>query len=604
MAGKIISMGDSVIRSDIARKLFDVNGSGIKVGIISTSFNALSGLEVDIKSGDLPGKDNPFGKTIPVTILKDITKNSFSADDEGRAIAQIIHDTAPGAEIFFHTIFEGEGQTVSEVNEESFAKAVSALSGKGVDIIIDDTPVPAPFFQDGVAVQAVQEATDKGITLISAAGNNGNISYESEFRPEGTFSFADISFEAHDFDAGENIDLFQDIEVTKDGTLIRPLLSWDEPIGNVNSEYKIFLLSSPELPNENNVISVSTIPSFSAIDTPLRTLISQPQKDDTLYFLIAREDTDSDQSNMIKWVSFANGADRTTTYEYIDNDSLNRTVLGQANAPTSIAVGATDVENSQDIRTYTSTGGSPILFDTEGNRLSTPILREKPEIFAPDGVETTFNSDTPFNPFRGTSASAPHVAGIVALMLERADRNLTPEDIRTKIQDTALSINEIPGLVQADGSVLEAFVTEEIGSEFTDFIHGTDSADNLYGNEGGDVLIGRGGHDYLVGGDGIDILFGGNGNDVLDGGKDNDILNGGKGADRFVFRSGDGQDKILDYRDGEDFFALEKLTFEDLTITQADYSTLIEVTNTQESLAQLFGTQADLIGVEDFIVLV
>ncbi|NJL78357.1 MAG: hypothetical protein HC917_04980 [Richelia sp. SM2_1_7] len=77
MAGKIISMGDSVIRSDIARKLFDVNGSGIKVGIISTSFNALSGLEVDIKSGDLPGKDNPFGKTIPVTILKDITKNSF-----------------------------------------------------------------------------------------------------------------------------------------------------------------------------------------------------------------------------------------------------------------------------------------------------------------------------------------------------------------------------------------------------------------------------------------------------------------------------------------------------------------------------------------------
>ncbi|NJL78358.1 MAG: hypothetical protein HC917_04985 [Richelia sp. SM2_1_7] len=93
-----------------------------------------------------------------------------------------------------------------------------------------------------MAVQAVQEATDKGITLISAAGNNGNISYESEFRPEGTFSFADISFEAHDFDAGENIDLFQDIEVTKDGTLIRPLLSWDEPIGNVNSEYKIFCL--------------------------------------------------------------------------------------------------------------------------------------------------------------------------------------------------------------------------------------------------------------------------------------------------------------------------------------------------------------------------
>jgi hypothetical protein len=216
MAGKVTTLGDRVIRSDIARKLFHVDGTGIKVGIISTSFNALSGLEADIKSGDLPGKENPFGKTTPVTILKDITNSSFSADDEGRAIAQIVHDTAPGAEIFFHTILEGEGQTISEVNEESFAKAVSSLSAKGVDIIIDDTPVPAPFFQDGVAVQAVQEATDKGITLISAAGNNGNISYESEFRPEGTFSLADITFEAHDFDAGENIDFFQDIEVTKD----------------------------------------------------------------------------------------------------------------------------------------------------------------------------------------------------------------------------------------------------------------------------------------------------------------------------------------------------------------------------------------------------
>lgn len=603
MAGKITSMGDRVIRSDIARKLFNVDGSGIKVGIISTSFNALSDLEADIKSGDLPGKENPFGKTTPVTILKDITNISSSANDEGRAVAQIVHDIAPGAEIFFHTIFEGEGLTISEVNEESFAKAVSALSAKDVDIIIDDTPVPAPFFQDGVAAQAVQKATDKGITFISAAGNNGNISYESEFRPEDTFSLADITFEAHDFDAGENIDIFQDIEVTKDGTFIRPLLSWDEPISNVSSKYEMFLLNSPALPNENNIISISTIPSFSAIDTPLRTLLHQPKKDETLYLLIAKEDTDSDQSSIIKWVSFANGADRTTKYEYIDEDSLNRTVLGQANAPTSIAVGATDVENFQDVRTYTSRGGSPILFDTEGTRFSTPILRKKPEIFAPDGVETTFNLGTPFNPFNGTSASAPHVAGLAALMLDRSDGNLSPEEIRTKIQDTALSIEKSSGLVQADRAVVEAFVSEEIGSDFTDFLYGTNSADNIYGNKGADLLIGRGGQDYLVGGDGIDILLGGKGNDVLDSGVDNDILIGGKGTDQFVLRSGDGQDKILDYRDGEDFFSLQGLTFEQITITQGSFSTLIEITDTQERLAELIRSQADTIGAENFITL-
>lgn len=596
MAGKVTSMGDRVIRSDIARKLFDVDGSKIKVGIISTSFNALSGLEADIKSGDLPGKDNPFGKTTPVTILKDIPNSSTSANDEGRAVAQILHDIAPGAEIFFHTIFEGEGQITSEVNEQSFAASVSALLAEDVDIIVDDTPVPASFFQDGVAAQAVQEATDKGITIISAAGNNGNISYESEFRPEGTFSFGDITFKAHDFDAGENIDLFQNIKVTKDETSIRLLLSWDDPIGNLSSEYEIFLLNSPELPNENNVVNASTIPSFADLDSPLKTLLYKPKKDESLYLLIAKEDTDPNRSNIVKWVSFANGADRTTKYEYVNEDSLNRTVIGQANSPASIAVGATDVENSQDIRTYTSRGGSPIIFDDDGTRLSTPILRKKPEIFAPDGVETTFNLGTPFNPFNGTSASTPHVAGLAALMLDRSDGNLTPEEIRTKIQNTALFIEEGSGLVQADRAVMEAFVSEEIGSEFTDFLYGTDSADNIYGNKGADLLIGRGGQDYLVGGDEIDILFGGNGNDVLDGGKDSDILIGGQGSDRFVLRSGDGQDKILDYRYKEDFFILEDLTFDQIVITQGSLSTSIAIKGTQEILAELIGTQANTIG--------
>lgn len=188
-------------------------------------------------------------------------------------------------------------------------------------------------------------------------------------------------------------------------------------------------------------------------------------------------------------------------------------------------------------------------------------------------------------------------------MLDRADGNLSPEEIRTKIQDTALSIEESSGLVQADRAVVEAFVSEEIGSDFTDFLYGTNSADNIYGNKGADLLIGRGGQDYLVGGDGIDILLGGKGNDVLDSGVDNDILIGGKGTDQFVLRSGDGQDKILDYRDGEDFFSLEGLTFEQITITQGSFSTLIEITDTQERLAELIRSQADMIGAENFITL-
>jgi len=601
MTGKVTTQGDQILKADIARQLFGLDGKGIKVGIISDSFNSLSGLSEDVKSGDLPGKANPFGYRQPVTILADTDEPLL---DEGRALGQIIHDIAPGAELFFHTFVEEDRDGLFS-DEESFAKAVSTLTAAGVDIIVEDAVIPASLLQDGKAAKAIEAAINQGVVVVSAAGNNGGVSYDSVFRPGAEFELEGFQFQAHDFDPTDGVDFFQNINLPEENTLISSLLGWDDPIGEIKTEYVQFLVNTPELPNPDNIVAISGLTSESAVDVPLQGLEYAPENDEQLYFVIARVGDDvSEKPTFIKWVSGANGADRKIDYEYIDEDANNRSVYGYSNAPSSITVGATDIDNPTEVRSYSSRGGSPILFDAEGNRLANPIFRNKPEVYAPDGVATNFPIDSPFAEFLGTSASAPHIAGIAALMLERADGNLTPEEIRTKIQDTALSIEEQAGLAQADRAVIESFASEKIGSDLNDFLNGTDSADNLYGNEGGDVLIGRGGHDYLVGGDGIDILLGGNGNDVLDGGKDNDILIGGKGADRFVLRSGDGQDKILDYRQGEDFFILEALTFEQLTITQGSFSTSIEVTDTQERLAELLiGAQTDMIGAENFIVL-
>jgi hypothetical protein len=575
MAGKVTSVGDRIIHSDIARELFHIDGTGIKIGIISTSFNALSGLEADVKSGDLPGKENPYGKTSDVTLLKDLANTSLFADDEGRATAQILHDIAPGAEIFFHTILEDEGQTSSEVNEDGFAKAVSALMAEGVDIIVDDTPVPAPFFQDGVVAKAVQDATNNGIAYISAAGNNGNIAYESSFRPGNTFSLGDATFEAHDFDPGEGIDLFQNIKATENGTIISPLLSWDTPIGDNASEYEMFLLNSPELPNENNVLSVSAIPSLSALDDPLKTLIYEPKKDEPLYLMIAKRGSDSQQSSTIKWISTANGLDRTTTYEYVDPNSLNRAVYGQANAATSIAVGASDVKNPQDARTYTSRGASPILLNTDGTRLSSPDLREKPEVVAPDAVETTFSSDTSFNPFSGTSASAPHVAGAVALMLERVGGKLSSESVRSLLQTTSLPITDAAGLAQVDRAVTQSSLSTRTGTEANDILQGTSFADNLYGKEGNDILIGNKGSDYLTGGCGADILVGGAGNDVLTGGSGKNVLLGEEGANTFVLEP-NAFSNIVDFETERDLLAFSGVeNTQNLTFSTETGNTLI-----------------------------
>lgn len=99
-----------------------------------------------------------------------------------------------------------------------------------------------------------------------------------------------------------------------------------------------------------------------------------------------------------------------------------------------------------------------------------------------------------------------------------------------------------------------------VGSQFTDYLYGTNGDNTLNGQDGADRLYGRGGNDTLIGWDGNDRLDGGANNDTLDGGYDDDILTGGSGRDTFVFNTnmfGDGQqddghDTITDFQVGQD----------------------------------------------------
>jgi subtilisin family serine protease len=584
MSGKITTEGDKALKADTTRELFNVDGTGIKVGIISTSFNAGNKLSDDVNNGELPGENNPDGSTTPVQILKDLGQDSPLADDEGRALAQIVHDVAPGAELSFHTFIGGEGKDPLDTNDSSYAEAVNSLVESGVDVIVDDAQFPTTIFQDGEAAQAVDQAVAKGVVYVPAAGNNGNISYESEFRPGETFSLGDTTFEAHDFDPENNIDVFQDIQVSKEGATINPLLSWDEPIDSVTSAYEMFLLSSPELPNENNIVSVSTIPNEAALDDPLREFSYVSQKDEKLYLLIAKQ-TDSNSNsppNQIKWVSRANGSDRTTDYEYIDEDAVNSTVFGPANTDGAITVGASDLEKPLQPREYSSQGGAPILFDPEGNRLAEPVVREKPDVFATDGVSTAFSTETSFNPFNGTSAAAPHVAGVVALMLERAGGadKLSTEEIRSVLQNTSLPVESEQtdaGLVQADQATINSFTSQYTGTESSDLINGTEDAENFYGKGGDDVFQGLGGSDYLLGEQGNDNLLGGSGNDVLVGGEGNNLLEGGAEKDTFVLDQS-GVAVISDFEVDNDTLAISGIEdTSDLTFSALDgNSTIVE----------------------------
>ncbi|MDQ4139075.1 MAG: hypothetical protein M3142_00990, partial [Bacteroidota bacterium] len=69
--GKVTTQGDRAVYADSARKQQVVTGKGSKVGIISDSYNSLGEADKGVKSGDLPGKNNPEGFTTPVQVLLD-----------------------------------------------------------------------------------------------------------------------------------------------------------------------------------------------------------------------------------------------------------------------------------------------------------------------------------------------------------------------------------------------------------------------------------------------------------------------------------------------------------------------------------------------------
>ena len=69
----------------------------------------------------------------------------------------------------------------------------------------------------------------------------------------------------------------------------------------------------------------------------------------------------------------------------------------------------------------------------------------------------------------------------------------------------------------------------------------------IYGGTGSERLKGNAtGDTYIEGNAGNDTLIGGTGNDILYGGTGNDTLSGGAGTDTYVFKTGDGQDTIID----------------------------------------------------------
>ena len=114
--GIAYSLGDSSINANGARVAFNVEGEGVKIGILSDSYNLRPGnhAQIDVNNGDLSGIGNPYN-TNSVEVFADYPYGERS--DEGRAMLQIVHDVAPKAKLAFRTGFVTPGDFADGIIE-------------------------------------------------------------------------------------------------------------------------------------------------------------------------------------------------------------------------------------------------------------------------------------------------------------------------------------------------------------------------------------------------------------------------------------------------------------------------------------------------------
>ncbi len=428
-AGLVTSRGDITQGSDQIRSLYGLDGSGITVGSISDSFDCLGGAAADVASGDLPGGIN-------------VLDDSFCpATDEARAMMQIIHDVAPGSAQAMHTAIGGQANLANGILELAFLA--------GADVIVDDVIYFAePMFQDGIVAQAVDIVKNAGVAYFSSAGNDGRNSYEGAYQSSGVPGL--VGGIRHDFDPGPGVDDLQSLTLGTGVTIF--ILQWSDPFFSVSgppgasSDLDAFLY----LPNGAFLgIGAATVNiggdavEIFGINNPGPPLAVQ----------LGIELFTGPAPALLKYV--ASGP--VTFDEY---GTFSSTVYGHPNAAGAESVGAVVWFNhpafnpnvtSPLLNTFSSAGPTPILFDTAGN--PTFELRQKPEICGPDGGNNTFfGFDLPFpvpgttEPdgfpnFFGTSASAPHAAGVAALLLE-ANPSLTPGEVYDLLETTAEDMDD------------------------------------------------------------------------------------------------------------------------------------------------------------------
>lgn len=335
-----------------------INGNGVKVGIIDPDgfYGFLDLLGNELPTADhvfLPTSDNP----------QDI---SFYTGGHGTACAEIIHEMAPGADLYL----------AYAPTDLAFYDAVEWMVAQGVQIISYSAGmIIGPTDGSSEDAQLVNWVADQGVLWINASGNYAQAHLSMTFTDEDNDGW-------HEFPDGEEVMPFN--PDTTD-SYVGLGLTWNDSWGGASEDYDIYVLADTGDDYEM-LASERTAQSGRAADLPFEAIDLIFDDYDTYYLAI--------QADRITYPAEFNLLGYAVTFGY-SMPAGSLTV--PADAQQSFSVGATYWQDDE-LEYFSSQGPT-----SDG--------RGKPEISAPDGVDSAT-----YGEFYGTSAATPHVAGAAALV--------------------------------------------------------------------------------------------------------------------------------------------------------------------------------------------
>ncbi len=454
--GSVTSQGDADHRADDVRSTYGFLGQGIKIGVLSDSYNAKGKASSDVTKGDLPGTGNPDGYTTPVTVVQDFSGGS----DEGRAMLQVIHDLAPAATLYFAT---------ADVSEAGFASNITTLRNTyGCNIICDDVAYfDEPAFQDGITAQAVNTVTAAGALYFSSAGNSGSLAKGTSGVFEGDFNDAGSGAFTGGTKAG-TIHNFGTVASPVNGDIITAAgevynLNWADPMGASGNDYDLFLVNSSG--------------SIKSSSTNVQSGTQNPYEQ-----VSAGSLAKGDRLVVFKTTGAAVRAFHLNTNRGTLTVATNGQTTGHACAAAAFCMAATPAAtafesgyptgpypnpfvSTNKVEPFSSDGPRKKFYNPDGSAITAGaftfasnggVTLAKPDLTAADGVKTTFSALSGLSPFFGTSCAAPHAGAIAALLLS-GNPSLTTTQVRNILTSTALDV-ESAGYDNVSGyGIIQAF---------------------------------------------------------------------------------------------------------------------------------------------------